>query len=135
MRAAGSSSAFACLLLAVAAGCHGPHYRAHDALGGELAAPVFVDDEELLDVFAVRVVHHGLAGRDGTDSWLLEFTNQDLEAMALAVDCSWADTVGVEVACDDRRWFRLAAQQSVRVGFVAPAGAAALAAVVVGWDR
>jgi len=54
--------------------------------------------------------------------------------MALAVDCTWADTNGVVVAGDDRRWLRLAPQQSVRIGFVAP-GTASLAGVVVGWDR
>ena len=125
----------AVLALAFTAACHGPYYRAHDAVGSELLAPVFVDDEELLDVLGVQVVGTGFAGRDGTPTLLLEVTNQDLEAMALAVDCSFADTAGEVVVCDDRRWLRLAPQQVVRLPFVVPAGAASVAEVVLGWDR
>jgi hypothetical protein len=125
----------AVLALAFATACHGPHYRAHDAVGVELAAPVFVDDEELLDVLAVQVVGTGFAGRDGTPTLVLEVTNQDLEAMSLAVDCSFSDAAGAVVASDDRRWLRLAPQQVVRMPFVAPAGATHVAEVVLGWDR
>jgi len=125
----------AVLALAFATACHGPYYRAHDAVGVELAAPVFVDDEELLDVLAVQVVGTGFAGRDGTPTLVLEVTNQDLEAMSLAVDCSFADAAGDVVATDDRRWLRLAPQQVVRMPFVAPAGASSVAAIVLGWDR
>lgn len=125
----------AVLALACAAACHGPYYRAHDAVGSELQAPVFVDDEELLDVLGVQVAGSGFAGREGTPTLLLDVKNQDLEAMALAVDCSFADADGNVVAHDERRWLRLAPQQVVRLPFVAPAGASSVAEVVLGWDR
>lgn len=123
------------LALAFAAACHGPYYRARDAVGSELLVPVFVDDEELLDVLGVQVVGTGFAGRDGTPTLLLDVKNQDLEAMALAVDCSFADADGEVVAHDERRWLQLAPQQVVRLPFVAPAGASRVTEVVIGWDR
>lgn len=123
------------LALAFAAACHGPYYRARDAVGSELAVPVFVDDEELLDVLGVQVAGSGFAGEEGAPTLLLDVRNQDLEAMALAVDCSFADPAGEVVAHDDRRWLRLAPQQVVRLPFVVPAGASRVAEVVIGWDR
>lgn len=125
----------AVLALACAAACHGPYYRAHDGVGSELLAPVFVDDEELLDVLAVQVVGPGITDRDGPPTLMLEVKNQDLEAMALAVDCRFADAAGEVVATDDRRWLRLAPQQVVRLPFVVPTGAASVAEVVIAWDR
>ena len=125
----------AVVALVVAAACHGPYYRARDAVGSELVAPVFVDDEELLDALGVQVAGSGFAGQEGTPTLLLDVKNQDLEAMALAIDCSFADADGEVVAHDERRWLRLAPQQVVRLPFVAPAGARAVAEVVIGWDR
>lgn len=123
------------LALACAAACHGPYYRARDAVGSELVAPVFVDDEELLDVLGVQVAGSGFAGREGTPTLLLDVKNQDHESMALAVDCSFADADGEVVAHDPRRWLRLTPQQVARLPFVLPAGAASVAEIVIGWDR
>ena len=125
----------AVLALAIGAACHGPYYRAHDAVDRELSVPVFVDDEELLDALIVQVVDSSSDGRGGCPVLLLEVKNQDLETVSLAVDCSFADTAGEVVVCDDRRWLRLAPQQVVRLPFVVPAGAASVAEVVLGWDR
>lgn len=123
------------LALAFAAACHGPYYRARDAVDRELAAPVFIDDEELVDALVMQVVGTGRAGRDGRPTLLLDVKNNDLETVALAVDCSFADAVGDIVASDDRRWLRLAPQQAVRMPFVAPPEAVAIAEIVFRWDR
>ena len=123
------------LVVAAASGCAGPLYRACDRQRVEVDAPVFVTEQELVDVLAVGRIESGIAATDGAPFVAVALTNQVVESVHLVADCRWYGESGDDVG-DSLRWScTLLPAATVTLRFQAPGPSARTHRIVFAWDR